>query len=115
MLKAGLMAVAAVALATPALADTNTNSDPFTASSATLRLDGLDLATVDGQNRLAIRMDAAARSVCGEGLDTVHLQASTEARACRTRVHAQIRDQIETRLAAATPAAAKPVQLASNR
>tara|TARA_A100001391_G_scaffold142053_2_gene99827 strand:- start:1651 stop:2007 length:357 start_codon:yes stop_codon:yes gene_type:complete len=118
MMKAGLLAVAAVALATPALANTtsdNSNTDPFTASSATLRLDGLNLATVDGQNRLAIRMDAAARAVCGEGLDTVHLQAAAEARACRTRVHAQIRDQIETRLAAARSEDAAPVQLALNR
>jgi len=107
MLKAGLLALATLALATPALA--NSTDDPFVQNSTTLRLDGLDLATVEGQNRLAIRMDAAARAVCGDGLDTVHLAANEKARECRTQVLANIRDQIETRMAAKD----KPVKLAS--
>nr|WP_211196161.1 UrcA family protein [Alteraurantiacibacter aquimixticola] len=109
-MKAGLMALAACALATPAMA-ANTLPDPFVQESATLRLDGLDLTTVDGQRRLAIRMDNAARAVCGEGLDTVHLRAHARARECRTEVLAKIREQIETRVAANEA----PVQLASSR
>ena len=101
MLKAGLMALAACAIATPALADTTTKTaDPFVQESVTLRLDELDLATVDGQRRLAIRMDNAARAVCGDGLDSVHLKAAARAEECRTQVLANIRSQIETRLAA---------------
>ena len=112
MLKAGLMAMAACALATPALASSDSQtSDPFVQSAATLRLDGLDLATVDGQRRLAIRMDAAARAVCGEGLERTHLAAAAKANECRTQVLANIRDQIETRMAAK----GKPVTLASAR
>ena len=107
MMKAGLMALAACAIATPALADTTqTVADPFAQESVTLRLDGLDLATVDGQRRLAIRMDNAARAVCGDGLDTVHLKAAARAEECRTQVLANIRSQIETRLAAVEAAKA---------
>ena len=73
MMKAGFAAIAAAALATPAMATTPT--DPFVQPSATLSLEGLDLASVEGQRRLAIRMDDAARAVCGDGLDTVHLHA----------------------------------------
>lgn len=97
MLKTGFLALAVCALTAPALA--TTPQDPFAQDQATLRLDGLDLATVDGQRRLAIRMDAAARAVCGDGLDTVHLQANARAQECRTEVLARTRDQIEARLA----------------
>ena len=110
MLKAGLMALAACAIAAPAMAQT-TPADPFVEESVTLHLDGLDLATVDGQRRLAIRMDEAARAVCGDQLDTVHLKANAEAQKCHSEVLANIRTEIETRLAAK----ASPVQLASNR
>jgi UrcA family protein len=98
IMKAGLMAVAACALAAPAMAET-TPSDPFVQDSATLHLDGLDLATVDGQRRLAIRMNDAARAVCGDGLDTVHLRAHARSQECRTEVLARIRERIETRVA----------------
>lgn len=109
-MQTGLLALAACALATPAMAET-TPADPFVQESVTLHLDGLDLATVDGQRRLAIRMDEAANAVCGEGLDTVHLKAGAEAQRCHSEVLANIRTQIETRLAAQ----ATPVQLAYNR
>ena len=110
MLKTALAALAACAIATPALA--GTDSDPFVQESVELRLDGLDLTTVDGQTRLALRMEAAADAVCGKGLDTVHLRAAARASECRAEVLAQIRDQIESRLAAAQSAEKKPVQLA---
>ncbi|WP_331852708.1 UrcA family protein [Qipengyuania flava] len=109
MIKAGFAAIAAAALATPAMATTPT--DPFVQPSATLSLEGLDLASVEGQRRLAIRMDDAARAVCGDGLDTVHLHAHARAQECRVAVLDQIRDQIETRMAAKTA----PVRLAANR
>jgi UrcA family protein len=110
MLKTGLLALAACALATSAAAATT--QDPFVQDKAVLRLDGLDLSTADGQQRLAIRMDQAARSVCGGDLSSVHLAANVRARECRTVVLADIRAQIETRTAAAANTAA--VQLASN-
>jgi len=110
MLKAGLAAFAACALATTAIAK-DTPADPFAKEQVTLRLSGLDLSTVDGQRRLAIRMDNAARAVCGEGLDTVHLTANARTSECRQEVVANIRDQIETRMAAN----GQPVQLASIR
>lgn len=113
MLKYGLVAMAAYALATPAMA--NADNDPFVKESVMLSLSGLDLATVDGQNRLAIRMDHAARAVCGEGLDTVHLQAAASARECRLEVLDQIRDQIEKRVAASEATAEASVKLASRR
>lgn len=113
MLKIGLAAMAACVLATPAMA--NADNDPFVKESVQLSLAGLDLTTVDGQNRLAIRMDNAARAVCGEGLDTVHLRAAAIARECRVEVREQIRTQIETRMAANEVADQAPVQLASRR
>ena len=115
----GLMALAAFALATPALAENN--NDPFVQDSATLRLDGLDLTTVDGQQRLAIRMDAAARAVCGDQMASVHLSLAVKARECRAEVLANIREQIETRIAVQTlgqtlgQTPAQPVLLAANR
>ena len=109
MLKSGLLALAACALATSAAAATTDN--PFAEDKAMLRLDGLDLSSADGQNRLAIRMDQAARMVCGDRLSNVHLAANDRARECRTAVLADIRTQIEARTALAANAAA--VQLAS--
>ena len=97
-MKAGFLALATFAMATSASAATT--NDPFVQDKAVLNLEGLDLATVDGQERLAIRMDAAARAVCGDRLDTVHLAVAEKARECRTAVLANIRDKIETRMAA---------------
>lgn len=89
--------VAATMTVTPALAATP-NSNPFAAESAVLNLRGLDLATVDGQQRLAIRMDQAANAVCGQGLNTIHLALGEQARAC----HADVLADIRTRISAAT-------------
>lgn len=110
MLKIGLTALAVCALATSASAATTDN--PFADDRAILRLDGLDLSTADGQQRLAIRMDQAARAVCGDRLSSVHLAAGQKARECRTVVLADIRTQIEARTAFAAKAA--PTQFASN-
>ena len=108
-MKTGLMALAAFAFATSASATDN----PFAQDKATLNLKGLDLSTSDGQQRLAIRMDRAARAVCGEGLASVHLALERRAQDCRTAVIADVRAQIETRTAHA--ATASPVRLASAR
>ena len=97
-MKLGLAALAAVLAATPALAAPGGN--PFSADSAVLNLRGLDLTTVDGQQRLAIRMDQVANTVCGEKLSSVHLALGAQARECRADVIADIR----TRIAAATAA-----------
>jgi UrcA family protein len=97
MMKIGLAALAAVAFATSASA--NTTADPFVKDTAILELKGLDLSTRDGQQRLAVRMDQAARSVCGENLAGIHLSLEAKARDCRASVLADVRAQIETRTA----------------
>jgi UrcA family protein len=109
-MKKTLLVLAACAVASSASAAAPT-SDPFVKDKATLRLDGLDLSTADGQQRLAIRMDQAARAVCGDNLSSVHLALGASARECRDVVVADIRSQIEARLAAK----ASQTQLAYNR
>jgi len=110
-MKIGLLALAACAMAGSASAATTTAKDPFVQDKATLRLEGLDLSTADGQQRLAIRMDQAARAVCGDGLSSVHLALGASERECRTAVIADIRAQIDARLAANAP----QTKLASSR
>jgi len=110
-MKIGLAAIAAVALATSASAATE-NTNPFAKSQATLNLSGLDLATADGQQRLAIRIDQAARAVCGQDMSGLHLALEAKAQACRTAVTADVRAQIEARQA---NAAGRSTQLASAR
>lgn len=105
----GLLVLGACALLTSVSATAN----PFADDQAVLRLEGLDLSTADGQQRLAIRMDQAARAVCGDRLSSVHLAAAAKAEACRTAVIADIRVQIEARLAKAEQA--QEIQLASAR
>jgi len=109
-MKNGLLVLGACALMTsvPAAAD-----NPFARDETILRLDGLDLSTADGQQRLAIRMDQAARTVCGDRLSNVHLALDAKARECQSAVIADIRAQIETRTADA--ARVSGTQLASSR
>jgi len=94
-----LVAVAALCLAASGSAALAEN--PLAKESATLRLGGLDLSTVDGQQRLAIRLDQAAATVCGDRLASVHLALAEQSRACRAQVVAEIRGKIEQRYAAA--------------
>ena len=108
-MKKGLLVLGACALSTSVSAIAA--ESPFAQDEAVLRLDGLDLSTADGQQRLAIRMDQAARAVCGDQLASVHLAADAKARECRTAVIADIRTQIEDRMAHM----ATGTQLASNR
>lgn len=107
-MKKGLLVLAACLTASSAWASP---ADPFVQPSAELKLDGIDFATVEGQNRLAIRMDNAARAVCGDRLASVHLDAARSARECRATVVADIRTQIEQRMAAKDGA----TRLASSR
>lgn len=107
-MKIGLAALAAIAFATSASAATVEN--PLAEDKAILNLKGLDLATADGQQRLAIRMDQAANAVCGESLAAVHLDLVRRAQECRTAVVADVRTQIEARMAAN---GLEPVQLAA--
>lgn len=109
MMKIGLAALAAFAFATPAFAGPAEN--PFAQDKVILNLKGLDLSTPDGQQRLAIRMDQAARAVCGDRVAGVHLAMEAKAQECRTAVIADVRAQIEARSAMA-PASAR---LAYNR
>jgi UrcA family protein len=111
IMKIILAAVAAMAFASAASAATT--QDPFVQDKAIVQIKGLDLSTADGQQRLANRMDQAARAVCGENLASIHLSLESEARECRTTVLANIRTQIETRTADAT--SGSPVRVASIR
>jgi UrcA family protein len=108
MMKIGIAALAALMVAAPAFAAPRDN--PFSADSAVLDLRGLDLASVDGQQRLAIRMDKVANIVCGEGMSSIHLALGAQARACHADVIADIRSRIATATAATN--GAKATQLA---
>jgi len=111
-MKIGLAVIAAFAFATSASAATDA-ANPFAQSQAILNLRGLDLSTADGQQRLAIRMDQAARAVCGDRLAEVHLALEAKAQECRAAVVADVRAQIEARHASA--ATNSSVQLAYAR
>lgn len=107
-MKIGLAALATLTFATSAFANTAENpaENPFARDAAILNLKGLDLATAEGQQRLAIRMDQAARAVCGDRVAAVHLALEAKAQDCRTAVIADVRSQIEARSAMA-PASTK--------
>jgi UrcA family protein len=109
MIKIAIVALAALSFAASASARPNDN--PFAKDATVLSLKGLDLSSAEGQQRLAMRMDVAARTVCGDRLATVHLELDAQARECRAHVIADIRNQIESRRAANTPNAR--IQLAS--
>jgi len=111
MMKKGLLVLGACALMTSVSATAADN--PFAKDEAILRLSGLDLSTAEGQQRLAIRMDQAARAVCGDRLSSVHLAAGAMAQECRTAVIAASRTQIEAQMAAS--AKTSGTQLASSR
>lgn len=108
-MKIGLVALATFAFATSASAATADN--PFAQDKAILDLKGLDLSSAEGQQRLAIRMDQAATAVCGDRVASVHLALEAQARECRAAVVADVRAQIEARLAMA----AAPVRVAALR
>lgn len=110
-MKTSLVALATVMLASTASAATQQN--PFVRDRATVSLKDLDLSTPDGQQRLAIRMDQAARAVCGENMASIHLALEEQARACRSAVLADMRARIEAQTAQATQPS--PVKLASSR
>jgi UrcA family protein len=107
-MKIGIAALAALALAAPAFA---TDVNPFAKDKVVLNLRGLDLASVDGQQRLAIRIDQAARDVCGDRVATIHLDLERQSRSCRNDVVADIRSRIESR--SADSANRAPVQVAA--
>lgn len=98
-MKIGLVALATLAFATSASAATTEN--PFAQDQAILTLKGLDLSSAEGQQRLAIRLDQAARAVCGDRLASVHLALESKTQECRTAVVTDVRSQIEARLASA--------------
>jgi len=107
-MKIGIAALAALMVAAPAFAAPRDN--PFSADSAVLDLRGLDLTSVEGQQRLAIRMDKVANTVCGEGMSSIHLALGAQARACHADVIADMRSRITT--ATAVAGNAKADQLA---
>ncbi len=108
-MKIGLAACAALLMATPAIAAPGGN--PFSADSAVLNLGGIDLASVEGQQRLAIRMDNVANAVCGERLSSIHLTLGAQARGCRADVIADMRTRIAVATASRDPL--RGTQLAS--
>lgn len=101
-MKIGLVALATLAFASSGSAVAAAES-PFAQDKAILTLADLDLSTADGQQRLAIRLDQAARAVCGDQLSAVHLALESKAQQCRTAVVADVRSQIDARLASAAP------------
>lgn len=107
-MKTRLVALATVAFALTATAaaanETAPATNPFAKDQAILNLADLDLSTADGQQRLAIRVDQAARTVCGDRLSGVHLAAEARTQECRAAVTADVRAQIEQRLARASTA-----------
>ncbi|MAF63167.1 MULTISPECIES: UrcA family protein [Pseudomonadota] len=105
-MKTRLVALATVAFALTATgaAANETATNPFAKDKAILNLADLDLSTADGQQRLAIRVDQAARAVCGDRLSNVHLAAEAKTQECRASVAADVRAQIEQRLARASTA-----------
>ena len=105
-MKIRLVALATVAFALTATgaAANETATNPFAKDKAILNLADLDLSTADGQQRLAIRVDQAARTVCGDRLSGVHLAAEAKTQECRASVAADVRAQIEQRLARASTA-----------
>jgi len=98
-MKIGIAALAALMVAAPAFAAPSDN--PFSADSAVLDLRGLDLTSVEGQQRLAIRMDKVANTVCGEGMSSIHLALGAQARACHADVIADMRSRITAATAVA--------------
>ena len=110
-MKIGIAALAAIMVAAPSYAASSDN--PFSADSVVLDLHGIDLTSVDGQQRLAIRMDQAANAVCGEGMSSIHLGLGEQARACHADVIADIRSRIAAATATALADTAKVTQLAS--
>lgn len=108
-----MLVAAFAALSISSAAFAAPNDGAFGKPSAVLTLEGIDLATPEGQQRLAIRVDQAARAVCGESLATIHADLEARARGCRADVAEQVRTQIEARVAQAKQA--RPVQLASVR
>ena len=97
MMKLAFGALAVLAMAPAVVATTPQN--PFVKDSVVLDLKRIDLATVEGQRTLAIRVNQAARDVCGSRLDTIHLALEDQARACRAAVVADVRARIEARTA----------------
>lgn len=116
-MKTRLVALATVAFALSATgaaaSETPATDNPFAKDKAILNLQDLDLSTADGQQRLAIRVDQAARAVCGERLSGVHLALEAKTQECRTSAAADVRAQIEQRIARANGASA--TRLASLR
>jgi UrcA family protein len=107
-MRVGLSVIVAVLAAMPILSAASAN--PFSADSVVLNLRGLDLTSVDGQQRLAIRVGQAADTVCGTGMSSIHLALGAQAQACRSDVIANV----HARIAAATARAetGKAAQLA---
>lgn len=112
-MKIGFLVLASAGLAFATAASATTSESPFARDKVVMQINDLDLATPNGQQRLAIRMDQAARAVCGERLGNVHLALEQKAQECQAAVKADIRTRIEARTASA--AGAPQVQLASAR
>ena len=111
MMKAALTALAAFAM-TPALFAAGP-TNPFVKDSVVLKLGKLDLSTVEGQRVLAIRMNQAARDVCGDRLATVHLALAAQSRSCQAEVMAGLRSRIEQRTADISRVSQTPFRVAS--
>lgn len=111
-MKMALLAALAAAAAAPAMSAAP-GDNPLARDQVVMSLRGLDLSTVSGQQALAIRMDQAARAVCGDRLATVHLALEEQSRACQADVKADIRARIELRAADAGQVRTPPIEVAA--
>lgn len=107
-MKIRLVALATFAFATAA-SGAAAAENPFAKDKAVLNLQDLDLSTADGQQRLAIRVDQAARAVCGDHVSSLHLALEAKAQECRVAVAADVRAQIEQRMARAANTSATQI------
>lgn len=96
---------AAILAAALAMTGVGASANPFVQDKAQVRIADLDLATVTGQQSLAIRLDAAAAAVCGgSDVSTIHLALGAQARECRDAVIADAKARIDGRAAASRAA-----------
>lgn len=87
---AGLMAIAAPAVAAPAYED----------ASVSINLSGIDLASVSGRQTLDRRVENAITAICGAPVFGTRDEAE-ELRACRTETRAAVAPQVRRVLASA--------------
>ncbi len=86
-----LLAASALAISTPALADTNTNAK-------LVGHEDLDLSSATGQQRLKVRVKQAAKQVCGSPR-AMTLRERLDQSACEAKALASAMPEVERTIA----------------